>query len=79
MGKEKIGNLKMTTMRFAILFDCQKLVGQLPTMAIPVKLWSFQGMDTKLDRFWLKTNYYQIKSLNFVNWFIGVVFDNINF
>ena len=43
------------------------------------RLRSFQGMDTKLDRVWLKTNYYQIKSLNFVNWFIGEVFDNINF
>ena len=36
VGKEKIGNLKMTTMRlrFAILFYRQKMVRQLPTLPI---------------------------------------------
>ena len=32
-----------TDMRFAILFDCQKQVGQLPTMAIPGVEFSRKG------------------------------------
>ena len=35
--------LAKTNMRFEILFDCQKLVGQLPTMTIQVVEFSRKG------------------------------------
>ena len=35
------------------------------------RLWSFQGRDTKLERFWLKFNCDQMKLPNFDNWSNG--------
>ena len=35
------------------------------------RLWSFQGRDTKLERFLAKINCSQMKLLNFENWTNG--------
>ena len=37
------------------------------------RLWSFQGRDTKLERFLAKNQRSQMKSLNFANWYNGEV------
>ena len=43
----------------------------LATMAVRVKLWSFQTRNTKLERFLPKNQHTQRKLLNFEFWING--------
>ena len=52
-------------------FNCESLVVLYLFSVWQYRLWSFQGRDTKLERFWAKNQHANRKLLNFENWSSG--------